>query len=53
MCLKSTRFMVLREEMKKKFQVSKYRLRWNAENVMSSIMSPPRKITQLPILRAL
>ena len=33
-----------------KFQVSKYGLRWNAENMKSSVMSPP-KITQLPFLR--
>ena len=36
-----------------KFQVSKYRLRWNAENRTSSFMSHPKKITQLPFLRAL
>ena len=34
-------------------QVSKYRLRWNAENRTSSFMSHPKKITQLPFLRAL
>ena len=38
---------------KLKFQVSKYRLRWNPENMTSSIMSPQKKITPLPFLRAL
>ena len=37
-----------------KYQVSKYRLRWNAENRTSSFMSHPKKIThQLLFLRAL
>ena len=36
-----------------KFQVSKYCLRWDAENMMSSIMFPKKNITQLPFLQAL
>ena len=34
-----------------KFQVSKYRLRWNAENMTSSIMSPQKKYTNRSPLR--
>ena len=36
-----------------KIKVSKYRLRWNTENVTSSIMSPQKKIHNYRFLRAL